>query len=99
MKIIGLLNDTCPNSPVCPRIHATDGPDLIIQGKKLPDAAQRRAELSVPDDEELVSAPRTILDEARLLDPAEFLTAFFAYDAHDLLRVENQRVRGQQRRR
>ena len=89
MKITGLLFDSCPNSPICPRIYDTDGDDVIVQGKKLADAAVRRAEFDVPDDEDLLSFPRNLLDQLRLLSPGEFEAVWDKISPRHILRVEN----------
>lgn len=81
--------DLCPNSPTCPRIYPTDRSTVIVQGKKLDNLAARRVELDVPDDEDLVEIPETLLDEIRMLDEDEFGKVLFGLGGRDYLKVEN----------
>lgn len=60
MRITGRLADDCPNGYDCPRIHDTDGDQVIVQGDRITDAAVFE-QLHLPEHETAVSVPRALI--------------------------------------
>jgi hypothetical protein len=90
MNISGLLAGKCPNGDDCDRIVDTDGDDVIVQGRKVRDAAVR-SRLHPPADEDLVLIERThIYPEAMALGEM----GAHLRDLHTThrLRIENRRA-------
>src|SRR5688500_9365564 len=53
VRIIGTLVEDCPKGFDCPRIYATDGAELIVQGYVIQDR-RRLAELGIDEDHSAV---------------------------------------------
>lgn len=90
MKITGMLRDGCPNGETCPRIHDTDGDEVIVQGTVLRDTAARRR-IPLDTDEELIVVPRSLV-EPDLMDLPAMAAYLREHHGADLLRIENQRA-------
>lgn len=91
MKLTGLLSDSCPNGISCPRVHDTDGDEVLVQGTTVTDAGVL-AELpgELPDHESVVAVPRSLL-YPEPMDVEEMVDWIFSRHTHDLLRIENHR--------
>lgn len=87
MKITGRLADDCPNGYDCPRIHDTDGDEVIVQGDTLTDA-DLLADLHLPAHESAVVVPRSLIypQPMDLDDMAQWIAARHTFN---LLRLEN----------
>lgn len=60
MRITGRLADDCPNGIDCPRIHDTDGDQVIVQGDRVTDPAVLE-QLHLPAQETAVAVPRGLI--------------------------------------
>ena len=92
MRVTGMLANDCPNGVSCPRVHDTDGDEVLVQGRTITDPGLL-AELPglVAADESVVAIPRTLIYPTRLMDVDELGEWIFARHTHDLLRIENRR--------
>lgn len=88
-KITGVLADDCPNGDDCPRIIDTDGDDVIFQGKRL--TPELRAQLHLPDDEDAVTGPRTLVRPQAMTLPEMGAHLRDLHTTHRL-RIENRRA-------
>jgi hypothetical protein len=91
MSITGLLAEDprCPHGHDCPKVHDTDGDDVIVQGARIDDAT--RAELAMPDHEDAVALPRRVIYPPTM-SLAEMAAWIDARHTFHLLRVENRRA-------
>lgn len=87
MRITGVLADDCPNGLDCPRIHDTDGDDVIVQGVRLTDL-EALAELHLPEHESAVVVPRNLVYPTAMT-LAVMADWIGARHSHHLLRIEN----------
>lgn len=92
MHITGRISDHCPNGVSCPRIHDTDGDDVIVQGTTVTDPGLLdQVDPNMPAHESAVAVPRTLLTPATL-DLDTYTGWIFARHTWDLLRIENRRT-------
>lgn len=63
MRIIATLVEDCPKGFDCPRIYATDGAGIVVQGYVLT-ARETRAALELVDGHDAVRVSRTLVDAA-----------------------------------
>lgn len=87
MKITGRLADSCPHGHDCPRIHDTDGDEVIVQGPTLTDP-DMLAHLDMPTHESAVKVPRSLIypEPMTLREMGQWIGERHTFH---LLRVEN----------
>lgn len=87
MKV--LRDSRCPNIVDCPKVYEpTDDGRLPVRGDK-PDPALRAVIGPLPDHEDVVLVPPTVLSEVReVLTLTELLEFVTRYHTHDLFRLE-----------
>lgn len=85
MIVTGLLADRCPVGEDCPRIHDTDGDDVLVQGDLITEAP---AGVRLGEAEGLVRVPRDLIYGRTLLDASERSAWLRKHHERDLLRIE-----------